>query len=780
MTDNGRPRRQVRNQSAKSYRVEDHYAHIDENEPHDSGSSRQRSLAETEQDEDGDVFMPDQQDDQDDADEFIDEHASDDSSEKSIQTPASKVSRKASLLDAGFYNLNSGSTHDSPSQTPQKGPLLHSPLHPPLSTAAAGLGVRRVKPFAKSQGTKVRNMGIDSKHARGVDDWARGGGQEARVKDLFGPEQDDLKAVLLTRDQWSKQETLPCRAEGSLSRSFYVNEEGRRREIDKFREWYSTAGTAEFSRSQKKNNLTKEEARKYLENPGPQSLNILMGSLTEPQLLNLTKGSFVSTAEAFDEKEDRRGWVVNIGSRVQDIQWASNEEGCTQYLAVAVEQKPNSAPKPLRNPKAPAFTATKPFPASIQIWSFGSNEEGELDPEREPRLELVICTDWGAPKQLRWCPVAPADNVNEESNVNLGLLATMWSDGGVRILDVAFQTSSESVHAPQYIHYTKAAFDAHLPHTVPSCIHWLSATSFATGSAAGTLAIWTLTHASTFPPLNHSLPEYNPQPTFYRQVSNTFILTLSSGWPSLPAYISITTADGYGKLIDLRSPDTDTVLTAKGRIFATAQSWHEHTQSFLMPDENYLFRHNSIRRYYTNIYSMRVDSQIVCCATSPVQPGVLIGCADGLVTSSNPVGRVLNQKETPFQQIWFTHDWRPPVDQLLMKVKDAGGEDEDQNDSSQPAASTSANTTTGAPKTKVPAHVLSQPLTRFNEGYRVQQVTLQYAKSRKETNEVIKKITIYEEPSGITCLAWNPNLRCGTWAVAGMGDGLIRVEDLGV
>ena len=82
----------------------------------------------------------------------------------------------------------------------------------------------------------------------------------------------------------------------------------------------------------------------------------------------------------------------------------------------------------------------------------------------------------------------------------------------------------------------------------------------------------------------------------------------------------------------------------------------------------------------------------------------------------------------------------------------------------------------------IPKSFLSQPLARITEGYKAFQPGIQHSvSSKKAANpEVGKGITIYEESSAVTALAWNPNLRFGTWAVAGLGSGLLRVEDVGV
>ena len=54
-------------------------------------------------------------------------------------------------------------------------------------------------------------------------------------------------------------------------------------------------------------------------------------------------------------------------------------------------------------------------------------------------------------------------------------------------------------------------------------------------------------------------------------------------------------------------------------------------------------------------------------------------------------------------------------------------------------------------------------------------------KDEQETQKVTdtnKLVTIFEENSAITKVAWNPNLKFGTWAVAGTYGGYLRVEDL--
>lgn len=692
------------------------------------------------------------------------------------------------LEDAPIATKPPGRKGGRKAKAPADG-FKQSPSTPISTAAAAGLFTPRHTISKKSRKPNPPASGLpsgqiqtlqDKMHTRGVDEWgrgARGGSLENRIKDLFGPSLRDLQPVIATRDRWIEQHTLPRRGH-HVERSYFATDDGRVKEIRQLRDWYRSTGSNCFSRGQQSTTFNKEQGIPYMSHDGSSSLNLLLGGSKNPQLYTLKTGSALSTNAPFKANMDRRGWVLNLGSKIQDAQWASREEGRKQYLAVAVKQTPPTAHqhKPLENPDAPAFSPTAKFAASIQIWSFQSTSNGLIDREVPPRLELVVCADWGAPKQLKWCPFAVTHSPNEDTQtIHLGLLATRWSDGKVRMLDISYPNRAPTSSEPHFIHYARSSFEVNVPNTVPTCIHWLSGTSLAVATAAGTLAIWTITRADAFPPADQSKEQrHNPRPWFYEQIADTFILTMTSGFPSRPQFLSVTTADGYARLIDLRSPVADTVNSLRGRIFAIAQAWHEHTQSFLMPDEVLQLRNNTIRRYYSNIHNIRSEAQIVNCATSTMHPTVLVGSADGRVSASNPIARVLNYKEIPWQQIWFKHEWRPSVDNLALKIK--GHDEQDGTEGAHPLVQACS----------VPADVLSQPLARMTEGYRVQQSILQPGKGSGQgsqniqNKDFIKPVAIFEEPSCVTALAWNPNLQCSTWAVAGLGDGLLRVEDLGV
>jgi transcription factor C subunit 6 len=626
-------------------------------------------------------------------------------------------------------------------------------------------------------GTKAD--GAPTTRQRAVGEW-RDGGQESRLKNLFGPTSEDLRPVFDTKKTWLSQTTLPSRSFKHLAPTPYITEEAMARDARSLRQWYANVGRAAFAQGQKTAHKDADQAQVYLVNPGPESLDLLMGNVKNQRIWSLKKGRYMSAAVPFGSDSKRKGWIFHLGSRIQDAQWAPNERGSTQYLAVIVEQDDTTSRKhkPFGNPKAPAFTATSSFHASIQIWVFESTPSGILTLEKEPRLALVICTDWGAPKVIHWWPIGAEDSLEPDQDgiVRLGLLASIWSDGKARILDVSLRQSTADSSHTQYVHYTEAALElafweppstdkAGHPveklSTLPTCLCWLSPTTIAVGTASGNVAIWTLTRPGMFPP-----DRAQPQPWFHKQLADTYIITISSGYPSRPQFLSLTTADGFARLVDLRAPVADAISSLRGRMLVHAQAWHEHTQSFIMVDEYYMLKHSTLRRYNQAIYTYRTDSTLTAVATSPVHPAVLIGTSDGSVTATNGVCKIMNSKDIPWSQMWFKHEWRRAMEDGEPNAAGSTGPSDEPIEREEGS--------------DAGPNVLARPLARVTEGYTPVQTSMQYPDATKRHKDGAKFITVFEENSAATRVAWNPSLKCGTWAVAGMQSGMLRVEDLGV
>lgn len=119
---------------------------------------------------------------------------------------------------------------------------------------------------------------------------------------------------------------------------------------------------------------------------------------------------------------------------------------------------------------------------------------------------------------------------------------------------------------------------------------------------------------------------------------------------------------------------------------------------------------------------------------------IAAGGADGSVTVTNPLRKILGSREQGLQQRIFKHEW--------VRRPDTEGE------------------RTG--------------VCRITEGYKAEEVFVGQKSRSGPTRELVMTTTMYEEETAVTALAWNPNVSCGGWLAVGWGSGLVRIQDVAI
>lgn len=259
---------------------------------------------------------------------------------------------------------------------------------------------------------------------------------------------------------------------------------------------------------------------------------------------------------------------------------------------------------------------------------------------------------------------------------------------------------------------------------------WLSPSDIAVGCANGFVAVWSVAATPSSPS--------NPLPYFYQPIHSTYILTIVSGYPTHPHLLATTSMDGGTRLWSLIDHNKNTVESNRMRVGSAHLSYSPILQAFVSGDENDFARLLAVRRFFTTSAIARLPSTITALAPcSSWHPSTLYGSASGAVLATNPMKRVLHPKEKQWQQTWFTHEW-------------VRGSEAD-----------------------------SPGTSRFFDGYRAESASLlrNMLGDRKLVNGTMI-ITLYEEETHVTAVAWNPNQACAGWASAAVGCGLIRIEDL--
>lgn len=321
----------------------------------------------------------------------------------------------------------------------------------------------------------------DETHSRGTWNPLEHVGKSIHLQVTFGLDERDLLAILYTRERWARgaDSTLPTRVSldeaGTLQdykygSTFGVEPEDLKRERTVGWDWYYGDGPGErFRKRQRLEQITETDARQtYLPAPKPGKHTVLMGPTDNQLEFNLGQYDALNFGDAWEEvksrnkgqaetdgtrsrKKKRQGWILNIGQRIQCAAWAPNQSGPDQYLAVVTpisnEQRRNY-PDPLKDSAGPAFRPSAPYPCALQLWAFKADGDGEttktLDMSAEPSLRLILGTEWGDLRRIAWCSIPRESREDDDKGglKSVGLLAGIWSDGYVRVIDVKVNSDS--------------------------------------------------------------------------------------------------------------------------------------------------------------------------------------------------------------------------------------------------------------------------------------------------------------------------------------------------
>jgi len=668
-------------------------------------------------------------------------------------------------------------------------------------------GPQKVKP------TSVSHTGPAKPLSRGLLDH-RKGSKEHNLIATFGPAPEDQNPAIQAQYRWGSEPTLPSRKAdasgfGGFHRGYYRTEAMRKREMDNDWIWYDEdGGRVAFERRQTTTDLEALSAKDYLPRDRPPR-EVIMGPYRRQKMTKIALGRainlnqpFTSTADLGAPQQDqtsiRHGWLLNLGDKVQCLDWAPNQDGKRQYLALAtvpLEGHPTGHP-PYKEPEAPAFTPQQPYKATIQIWEFTAGDENRISEQVPPKLRKVICTEWGDVKSIKWCPVPRKEPVPTIPSVSLslGLLAGIWGDGAVRVLDISVQSSDDI--PTQYEHCTTAALTCHPPHTLCTTVTWLSATGIAAGCANGCVGIWHL------PTALHD-PTPNALSTLFSPIQTGYILSLTSCYPSRPQILLASSTSGHITMTDLSlvTPTTGfdpstTIPGPRSRFGKPVLAWHDFGQMVLMTDDNYTLQGAALRRFHRQIRLTRYGAACVVLATSPVHPFVMAGTLAGETVGTNPLRRVFNNKSEIWNQVWFAHEWRrakvpdiriahllqQPVNQQTSQADggavDTADDDRDEDTKMLDASQQDNHENNDRNLDPTTSEDDAGPV-RISESFKAEQVRLVNDDDAfKNRVGGVAFTTVHERPTAVSALGWNPNVHVGGWCAAGMASGLLRVEDV--
>lgn len=581
---------------------------------------------------------------------------------------------------------------------------------------------------------------------------------DTRKRYFLGPAKEDWEPPFSARNRWAFEPCLPSRKAASNRGGFHYSDayvQDVENAESNWRWYREDSGKEAFQQRQSMSKLSFEDTEKYLSADMLCDRTFVMGPVHDRQIYNMKPGEYMRLSDPFcasesdgrtrrklTKSEDRSGFMINLGARVQCLDWVPNQPSNKQYLAVSLLPQIRPAQTSAEASASSAFAPGPSSDTSIQIWEFEATEDDYVNKQIPPRLCMVLCAAVGHVTELEWCPVP------RHEQRGLGLLGIVSADGCLRVLDVDDPPLDQ---APTRFLVQKFAIESRPPETVYTSLTWMGSSRIAAACANGFVVVFDIAKAL-------KATANNPRPELFMDISTTYIIALTSCYPYAPHMLITSSMSGYTKLTDTRRPNpawpTGSVVTTRVRTMQPHILWHEHGHAGLSAEDNLTFRAFPLRRFFSSLGTNRLPSHATSMASSLCHPFVLVGTANGDVVAHNPIRRIIDEgrRIDMFQQTWFSHEWRRPTE--AERFAAGAARDSDQS---------------------VEALIGRDGLSRITDGFKAQQVTLSKFENMRHG---IMFSTVHEEKSAVTTVSWNPNLHVAGWAAAGMADGLLRVEDI--
>ncbi|KAJ6256700.1 hypothetical protein Dda_8566 [Drechslerella dactyloides] len=297
----------------------------------------------------------------------------------------------------------------------------------------------------------------------------------------------------------------------------------------------------------------------------------------------------------------------------------------------------------------------------------------------------------------------------------LGHIMALFEDGKARLIEIPHRPASSP--APLY-HLTNPMLTLHLRDALFTVFTWLDHHTIAFGCSNGCIAIYDLN--STHPGKEHL-------PNSYYSLHASYVASIASLGPSFPHLLATYSMDGSFHIHDLREANPTNTLVHRSRTVAmsTPVAWSEMAQSLCYPEDLTGILCMGVRkaRRFGGFLCSNAPGDSIATSTAGLHPFLLSGGRDGRVRIVNLIRKYFYSKCQAMQQVWFQLEYAP-----------------------------------------------STEMYRMLDGFKPEMVV--------HRNRVGIGLPFFSYHTNVTKVCWNGNREFGTWAAAGMGCGLVRVEDV--
>ncbi|CAG8502749.1 17577_t:CDS:10 [Dentiscutata erythropus] len=410
------------------------------------------------------------------------------------------------------------------------------------------------------------------------------------------------------------------------------------------------------------------------------------------------------------------GHIFNVGGSIWAMDWCPNKQNQhNQYLAIGGYKSTTEEHHYI------ARRQKNDVNYAIQIWKIDCQDDATSI--KDPKLDIVICHEYGCTFDLQWCPYGAQDDCedafegqSENFIPKLGMLAASFSDGSIGIFAIPqsdyvrhkFNLSQE----PLYVKFSNPLLVLSLPQVLCWTVSWGGHKKIATGCTNGDIAIWDIEDILTSNATNETLNDSEAHDSCIRQIT----------WNSIenPSHTLSCGHDGRLLIFNEREPWFKNMIQ-RIRAFMMTACWPCHYGGIAFADTDNTIRYIRMDDLKKTTGLIMHHANVFRIAASYFHPFMASCSADGTVKMAN-ICRLRDRHQKPIQV-------------TLYRI----GLDEDQ-------------------KTVL-----------FWDNIKSQETTVTYHTSQAFSHFFKPEVSIQR-------IAWNPNLNAGTWIASGGTLGLVRVE----
>ncbi|RDW23585.1 WD40-repeat-containing domain protein [Yarrowia lipolytica] len=430
---------------------------------------------------------------------------------------------------------------------------------------------------------------------------------------------------------------------------------------------------------------------------GP-SMSLLNSTGEETTLAPKTSSSW--KASGGDQDAPNPASVINAGAPVSSVAWAYGHT-VAQYLAVStLNSSLSDSTTGLPESTDPTFKAfaCNTGPGTIQIWKFSP----------QPSLNQVFTFDFGFASEMAFQP-----RNQDDARDSVGLLASVFQDGSVRVFEVPYNNNDEPVHMTLKAPYRTFM----LASSKATCLCWRGPTVIVVGYTDGKIAEFDISDTDD---------ETALIPSYFLPIHSTYVASIACGYPVDSHLVFSSSPDGFCKLTDVSDARHTRAINLRVIDYTPAVAYQSHVSSFTCLEDSETVRVLPTRQLnlYKSLTSVtRHQTHAMSVGTSINHPFVISGGSDGTVAMGNCVRRVMVGARYTHSYA-FTILWRFEYSKKENKY-------------------------------------------RLFDGLRSDG----FVKATNSKNRVT-----FPENVTVTSVQWNNNAATGGWYAAGLTSGLVRVD----